>query len=186
MNYKKISFFLFPLLLLCAGCSLIHGGQAITEQIRGGGIIPENAARIYIRPFAAGKQGDDFKSEFFRRLKRTINLDGRLAVVESPGEADLILDAPVVQYYGENVKFDVTGRTVLRRLSITVRVTLAEKSTGRIIIKDKDKDLFTEYNPDSAIIDEVYRELADRTSSAVLSIILTGWAGCESGSRGSI
>jgi len=68
---------------------------------------------------------------------------------------------------------------VLRRISITVRVTLSERLTGRVIIRDKETDLLTEYNPDSAIINEVYRELADRASAAVLSIILTGWASVE-------
>ena len=177
MNYKKISFLLIPLLF--TGCSLFHNGGTITGQIKGGTIIPENAARICIKQFTGGTNGADFNNEYSRRLKTTINLDGRLAVVESADAADLLLDASPVHYAEENVKFDVTGRPVIRRISITVRVTLTENSTGRVIIKDKETDLFTEYNPDNAVIVEVYRELADRASAAVLSIILTGWASVE-------
>lgn len=174
------------MLIFLTGCSLVHDGRAISEQIEGGSIVPENAARIYIRPLAAGKQGEDFKNEYMRRLKRAINLDGRLAVVGAENKADLVLDAPPVRYAEENVKFDVTGRPVVRRISITLSVTLADRQRGRLLIKDKEKDLFTEYNPDSAIINEVQRELADRASAAVLSIILTGWAGRETGGRAGI
>ncbi|HQO39389.1 MAG TPA: LPS assembly lipoprotein LptE [Spirochaetota bacterium] len=177
MNYKKITFFFF--LLLFTGCSLFHNGGTITGQLKGGSIIPENAVRIYLREHTADDNGGEFNSEFSRRLKSRINLDGRLAVVESSDAADLLLDASTVHYAEENVKFDVTGRPVLRRISITVRVTLSERLTGRVIIRDKETDLLTEYNPDSAIINEVYRELADRASAAVLSIILTGWASVE-------
>ncbi|HPS56880.1 MAG TPA: LPS assembly lipoprotein LptE [Spirochaetota bacterium] len=169
-------FILLSLLLLLTGCSLFHNGEAISGQIKGGTIIPDSAGTIYIISFTGGTNGAEFNNEFARRLKRIINLDGRLSVVESVDESDLILDASPVRYSEENVRFDETGRPVLRRISITVRVTLSEKSTGRIIIKDKETDLFTEYNPDSAIMNDVYRELADRSSAAVLSIILTGWA----------
>lgn len=176
MNILKIQFIIFPLLLLFSGCSSLHDVRTISEQIGGGGIIPEDAAKIYVKPLQQGKQWDGFNNEFSRRLKRTINLDGRLAVVESADVADLVLDATTCRYAEENVRFDETGRAVLRRISITVSVTLVQSSTGRVIIKGKETEHFTEYNPDSAIIDEVYRELADRASAAVLSIILTGWA----------
>lgn len=176
MNTIKIKLILFPLFLLLTGCSLFQGGETITGQIKGGAIIPESAARIYIKQFTGGTDGTEFSSEYSRRLKSTINLDGRLAVVEFADESDLLLDASPVYYIEENVKFDASGRPVLRRISITVRVTLSERATGRIIIRDKETDLFTEYNPDSAIINEVHRKLSDRASAAVLSIILTGWA----------
>lgn len=175
MNILRIKLIVFPLLLL-AGCSFVQGGSAITEQVKGGSLIPENAARIYIKQFTGGTNGAEFGNEYSRRLKSAINLDGRLAVVESADESDLMLDASPVHYIEENVKFDASGRPVVRRISITVRVTLSERLTGRVIIRDKETDHFTQYNPDSAIINEVYRELADRASAAVLSIILTGWA----------
>ena len=177
MNIRTKLFKNFSVLLLVffAGCSLFHNGGTITGQLKGGSIIPENAVRIYLMEHAGG----GFNNEFSRRLKSRINLDGRLAVVESADTADLLLDSYTARCLDAGIKFDAAGRPVLRRISITVRVTLKESSTGSIIIKDKETDLFTEYNPDNAIIDEVYRELADRASAAVLSIILTGWAPAE-------
>ena len=169
-------FLLFPFYLALAGCSLFHDGRSITGQIEGGTLIPDSASRIFIRPFNDAGADPEFNEELMRRLKNRINLDGRLAVVTTEGESDLVLDPGLSHYEEQNVTFNPSGRVVKRRISLTVSVGLSETATGKIILKNREKELYIEFDPDRAIIAEVYRELADKTSAAVLSIIFTGWA----------
>jgi len=167
----------FSLLLLPGACSAVREGRSIAGQIEGGRIIPDSASRIYISILLGRGVPPEFSEELMLSLKTAISLDGRLTPVASEGESDRGLLLRPVLYGDQGILFDSAGRVVKRRIWLTVSVTLADRPSGKIIIRDKDADLSVEFDPDITEITEAYRLLAERTSAAVLSIIHTGWAG---------
>ena len=175
MSHIKTLIALFPVLLLSAGCSFFHNGEAISENIEGGKLIHDSASRLFIKPLSGKESNPDFNDELYRRLKNTINLDGRLAVVGTEPESDLVLGLVVVSYSEQDIRFDSAGRAVTRRISLTLAVTLTETVSGREKVRAKETDSFIVFDTEKSVISETYRDLAEKTSGKVLSIILTGW-----------
>lgn len=173
MNYFRIHLLL--LLLVCTGCSFLHNGSAITEQIEGGKIIPDSASRIYIKPVNGRISDPEFKDVFLTRLKSAINLDGRLAVTSGESGADIILEVEVTEFSEQVMAFDNTGRPVKVRISVVVKVSMRVTDTGREKVSGRTTDVNIVYEVDKSVRSDVLRALADMCSERVVSIIHTGW-----------
>ncbi len=105
-------------------------------------------------------------------------MDGRLAVVSSPLETDLVLSGKVLSFTLQNLEYNEIGQPVKKRMRITASVKLLDRINMRTVFRDSDVQSFRTYSDilppvenEFQVLNRVIDELAER----IVSQTLTGW-----------
>jgi outer membrane lipopolysaccharide assembly protein LptE/RlpB len=118
---------IFPLLtvLLTAGCGYHFASS--------GSGLPAQARTLYVERFGNRTRHTGINDEFMRYLKDEIAGHKRLELVESPGDADLILSGTVFYVETLPVSFNSVSEPTMYDLTMSANATLVDAHTHKII-----------------------------------------------------
>lgn len=118
---------IFPLLtvLLTAGCGYHFASS--------GSGLPAQARTLYVERFGNHTRQTGVNDEFMRYLKDEIADHKRLELVESPGEADLILSGTVAYVETLPVDFNSVSEPTMYDLTMSADATLVDAHTHKVI-----------------------------------------------------
>ena len=118
---------IFPLLtvLLTAGCGYHFASS--------GSGLPAQAKTLYVQRFGNHTRQTGVNDEFMRYLKDEIADHKRLELVESAGEADLVLSGTVSYAETLPVDFNSVSEPTLYDLTMSADATLVDAHTHKVI-----------------------------------------------------
>jgi outer membrane lipopolysaccharide assembly protein LptE/RlpB len=118
---------IFPLLtvLLTAGCGYHFASS--------GSGLPAQAKTLYVERFGNHTRQTGVNDEFMRYLKDEIADHKRLELVESPGEADLVLSGTVSYVETLPVAFNSVSEPTMYDLTMSADATLVDAHTHKVI-----------------------------------------------------
>ena len=117
---------IFPLLsLLLTGCGYHFASS--------GSGLPAQARTLYVERFGNHTRQTGVNDEFMRYLKDEIADHKRLELVESPGEADLILNGTVFYVETLPVSFNSVSEPTMYDLTMSANATLVDAHTHKVI-----------------------------------------------------
>jgi outer membrane lipopolysaccharide assembly protein LptE/RlpB len=124
---RRKSLAIFPLLtvLLTAGCGYHFASS--------GSGLPAQAKTLYVERFGDHTRQTGVNDEFMRYLKDEIADHKRLELVESPGEADLVLSGTVSYVETLPVSFNSVSEPTLYDLTMKADATLVNAHTHKVI-----------------------------------------------------
>lgn len=169
-----ISSFLFT------SCASVENNSVsvISKTFRGEEILHEGINRIYIEKISNGNIDSSIPVTLESSLKRRINIEGRLTVVDDISASDAILRVRIVKVISEPFDYDSSGRPGKKRIRIDSAVSLIYTRTGLERISRSEVYADDVYSTGGASTASEYREisgLTDKLSEKIISVIYTGW-----------
>jgi hypothetical protein len=134
------------LLLLAGSLSAVAGCR-----YRTGGALPEDVRTIGVVMLRNGTRVAGLECEVTQQIISAFNTGGRLQVVDSGGEPDLLVGGKVESYVRESVRSDRYGDVVSLRVVITARITV-RRADGAYLLKDVIV-VNTDVHPESGAVD---------------------------------
>lgn len=137
---------LFTSLLFSISCSSLYGPPAVH-------ILPENVKKIHVRPFINATKLSGIEVIFTKTVEEEIIRDGRLSLVNTEEEADVVLFAIIEEYalqsftYKKNMSMNKLSMNKLStdqlgtdqfKMSIKANVSLIDKNKGIVLWNESD------------------------------------------------
>lgn len=124
---RRRSLAIFPLLtvLLTAGCGYHFASS--------GSGLPAQAKTLYVERFGNHTRQTGVNDEFMRYLKDEIADHKRLELVDSPGEADLVLSGTVGYAETLPVAFNSVSEPTMYDLTMSADATLVDAHTHKVV-----------------------------------------------------
>ena len=122
---RSLAIFALLTVLLTAGCGYHFASS--------GSGLPAQAKTLYVERFGNRTRQTGVNDEFMRYLKDEIADHKRLELVESPGEADLILSGTVGYVETLPVSFNSVSEPTMYDLTMSADATLVDAHTHKII-----------------------------------------------------
>ncbi len=162
-------FWLFPVVLVVAGCSHYRLGTGTATGFATLYVAPvENATSL---PQAVAMVGSQIREALLR--------DGRVTLVNSPDQADAILELTLSNYSREAATVLPTDTVLARKfdLDLDALCTLRDNRTGRILFENRPLKARRQAFTDSGQLQSEYQALpllaaalADHIAHAVLDV----------------
>lgn len=122
---RSLAIFALLTVLLTAGCGYHFASS--------GSGLPAQAKTLYVERFGNRTRQTGVNDEFMRYLKDEIADHKRLELVESPGEADLILSGTVGYVETLPVSFNSVSEPTMYDLTMSADATLVDAHTHKVI-----------------------------------------------------
>lgn len=174
----KIAVFIFLLashsllLTLTSGC-----GYRVAGRVE----LPPDSRTIAVPVFYNKTFEPILEQSMTSAVKQEFNTNGRLAVVNNPRDADLVLKGTILSYGLTPLSFDRNQSVVMEyRVHIKVRVVLEDSRTQTILMEEPELEAVAEYlvHPDTSANrvaqDRAIQEAGRLFAENVVSRILEG------------
>ena len=170
-------------IILINSCSLVNNRESfqvknVLSNIDGEPVIPREANKISIPFFYNHTEKPSISEKLTLKVRRFINIDGRLAVVSDTSNADLRLLGMIVKYKIQPVQYGAFGEPIRKRLRILTSVRLYDiKREAEIFFENEIQsfeifsDALTPITSEIHVQDRVLENLARRISVKVID----GW-----------
>jgi len=150
----------------------------IASEMNGELVIPRDANKICVPTFRniTGMKG--IEEYLSREVRKRINIDGRLVVVDNDKGPQLLLSGIVTEYQVQDVNFDEFGRAVKKRLRIVARVSLSETIRGKVVFRNKSVQAFKSFSdihPPITSELEVRTEVLNQLAERIKLQTIRGW-----------
>ena len=178
----KLRIDIITIIITCTSllhCTAIQGDP--DKNIRGlfgGDIIPGKGAKIYICNFNSDTDSAFNRKELLIRLKRNLNSEGRLTVTDITDDAEIVLTGNISAYTVQPVKFNSQGRPELKRLRLTIFLTLRNKTAEQTIFSNRAVEAMHEFSDTKIPVETEFRaqlNLIDKIVPRIISQLYTGW-----------
>lgn len=161
-------------------CTMIQSGpdKGLRTLFEGGEIIPSDATKIYIRQFSSHSNKNFNIIELMNRLKRSLKIDGRLNVIDNDKDAEIILTGEVRAYTIQPVKFNTQRIPEIKRMRLTIALTLYNSNTGKTVFQNRIIEAMYEFSDITSPVETEFRaelNLIDKIIPDIISKIFTGW-----------
>jgi len=165
--------------ILC--CSTIIPGETdktLGSLLRGGDIVPADAAKIFLHNFTSTETLRFDISELMIRLKKQLNRDSRLTVTEKIDEAEIILSGEITGFTIQPLLFNQQGKAELKRMRITLSLSLYNTIRDEMIFHRRVVEALHEYSDITPPIETELRaglNLIDKITPRIAAQLFTGW-----------
>ncbi len=166
--------FLAALTLLTVSC-----GYALVGT---GSFLPPEVKTIQVPAFVNRTTRVELEQRVTQAIAEEVVSRGRLRLVTSPAEADVILRGEVQSFNINPVAFNEQGRATQYQVSVTAKIELVNHRQDDKVLWKNDNYLFTEnYAIDIATADafdqesRAIREIAERFSRSVVTNLMEGF-----------
>ena len=178
----KLRIDIITIILTCTSllhCITIQGDPDKNARgLFGGDIIPNKGAKIFICNFTSDA-GPAFNSkELLVRLKRKIISAGRLSVTNIQDETEIVLTGNISAYTVQPVKFNSQGHPELKRLRLTIFLTLRNTKAEQTIFSNRAIEAMHEFSDTKIPVETEFRaqlNLIDKIVPRIISQLYTGW-----------
>ncbi len=150
----------------------------ILNNINGEPVVPRHANKIFLYPFENSTANITLSDKLAIRLKKLINMDGRLTVVKSVEISDLFFKGEIVTFSIQSLDFGTLARPVKKRLLIAARIGLVDNRLKKSIFNNSYiqsfyifSDILPPVETEITAAEKALHQLAER----MLSKIITGW-----------
>jgi hypothetical protein len=173
----------------CPGCGTGIGKEevpikSVLESMNGQPVVPREANRIWIPPFAGGAGTGMLGQRLALRLREYIAMDGRLAVVNEGKHADLVLNGTVLLYQVQPLAYDDLGVPVKKRIRMVASCRLLDIPREKVIFNEAEIQAFeifsdtvpplvTEESARERIMESLARRIALQTVSGWYTELMT-------------
>lgn len=169
--------------IVCASflsCKIIQGSSDTNVRglFEGGEIIPADATKIYIREFSSENNTNFNTAELINRLKRNLVIDERLIIIDNDKDAEIILSGEITSYTIQPVKFTPQRIPELKRMRLTIALTLYNIETGKTVFQNRLIEAMHEFSDITHPVETQYRaelNLIDKIVPKIISQLFTGW-----------
>jgi outer membrane lipopolysaccharide assembly protein LptE/RlpB len=120
--------------------------KRIVSEMNGQPVVPRDANRVCVPIFKNLTSMKGIENYLSGEIRKRINIDGRLVVVDNNSDPQLLLSGIITEYQLQDVNFDEFGRAVKKRLRIVVRVSLSETTTEKIVFRNKAVQAFRSFS----------------------------------------
>lgn len=177
------SFSLLLSILIFDGCNLDNrrdesAAREVLRNLDGEPVIPRNANKIIIPFFHNYTSKPSISEKLTLKLRRSVNMDGRLAVVSTGRNADLRLVGMIVQYEVQPIQYGNFGEAVRKRLRIIAAVKLFDIKKREEIFYERGIQAFEVYSdlipPISSEI-QVQERVLEKLARRIAFKVVNGW-----------
>lgn len=180
MKLRIVIITIIALLTSGLSCSVMQGGEDknVRTLFEGGELIPGKGTKIYVNNFESGLYKNFNSKELVSRLKRNINSDVTLTVTDIKDEAEIILTGIITAYTIQPVEFNLQGQPELKRLRLTLALTLYNPVREHTIFRSRIVEAMHEYSDTRFPVETELRaqlKLIDKIVPRIISQIYTGW-----------
>lgn len=173
-----ITLLLLSCLLYCSTIIPGDSDNTLKRLLQGGDIVPANAAKIFLRTFTSPETVKFNISELMIRLKKHLNRDSRLTVTENIDEAEIVLSGEITGYTIQPLLFNPQGKAELKRMRVTLSLSLYNSITGEMIFHRRVVEALHEYSDITPPIETELRaglNLIDKITPRIAAQLFTGW-----------
>lgn len=174
------------IIAIIAVCTFLFSCSVIKESsdtnvrglFEGGEIIPADATKIYIRKFSSENNINFNTIELLNQLKRNLNIDERLNIVDNDEDAEIILSGRITTYTIQPVKFTPQRIAELKRMRLTIALTLYNTDTDKTIFQNRPVEAMHEFSDINPPVETEFRaelNLIDKIIPKIISQLFTGW-----------
>lgn len=152
--------------------------KSVMNSMDGEPVVPRKANRIFVPDFSNRSGRESIQTLLTLKLRKFIYSGGRLALVESRENADLLLQGEVTSFTIEPVQYSVIGVPVKKRMRMAAKVTLTDASRGKVIFLGKSVQAFEEYsdNVPPVVTEESAKEkIIDALAQRITAQVESGW-----------
>ncbi len=150
----------------------------VVENIDGEPVVPRDANTIYLQGIVNRTVKRGLPERLMIRIKESINIDGRLAVIPDVSKSDLKLNVIITGHQIQNLEFSDMGIPIKKRLRITAEIRLRNNVKEKYIFSNYTVQAFEEFSdmrpPIQSVMqveENVISELAERISLKTIQ----GW-----------
>lgn len=152
--------------------------KSVLNSMNGEPVVPRKANRIFVPDFSNRSGRASIHTLLTLKLRKFIYSGGRLALVESRENADLLLQGEVMSFVIEPVQYSVIGLPVKKRMRMAATVTLTDASRGKLIFLGRSVQAFEEYsdNVPPVVTEESAKErIIDSLAQRITAQVESGW-----------
>lgn len=118
---------------MCAA-AIALGSWGCGYRLAGSGsVLPPHIRSIAVRPFENQTTRPEIEQRVTEDVSRELSRRRRYSVVTNPLEADAVLDGAITGYHTRPVQFGQEGRQSQVEAVVTLRATLREVATDRVL-----------------------------------------------------
>lgn len=169
--------------VVCAvffSCSIIKESSDTNVRglFEGGEIIPADATKIHIRKFSSENNINFNTIELLNQLKRNLTIDERLNIVDNDKDAEIILSGKITAYTIQPVKFTPQRIAELKRMRLTIALTLYNTDRDKTIFQNRPVEAMHEFSDINHPVETELRaelNLIDKIIPKIISQLFTGW-----------
>lgn len=169
---------IFTVIILSA-CSNGEKRQAmLSETFTGNRLLPEGVSRIYIDEITDGSVNSTVKETFDIVLRRRINLNQQLSLINSPDKSDLLLKIRLSGYSLKPVKYNTSGEVIQKKIRLDAYVQMIYIPTGEEKIRNKmvrSELIYSDKNPPVMSDYSAATALTDLLAERIVSVATTGF-----------
>ncbi len=174
---------IITIIAVCAflfSCSIIKESSDTNLRglFEGGEIIPADATKIYIKEFSSENNISFNTTELLNQLKRSLNIDERLNIVDNDKDAEIILSGKITAYTIQPVKFTPQRIAELKRMRLTIALTLYNADKDKTIFQNRPVETMHEFSDINHPVETEFRaelNLIDKIIPKIISQLFTGW-----------
>ena len=169
---------LFAVMILSVCSNGEKRDAIISETFKGNRLLPEGVSRIYIDEVSDGSINSTAKETFDIVLRRRINLNPQLSLIDTPDNSDLVLKLRLTGYSSKPVKYNESGEVIEKKLRLNAYVHMIYIPAGEekirnklveseLVYSDKNPPIMSEYN--------AITSLTDLLAERIVSVVTTGF-----------
>lgn len=175
---------LLLIILLVSACSTSDvketagGVTSVFEHLNGEPVVPRAANTIYVEPFGNTSSLNGLEDRFMTRFYTLITTDGRLALIKSEDNADIIMRGAILSIEIQNITYSKFGQPDKKRVRIRANVKLIDNKKKKIIFDDSEVQAFTEFSEITPPIIQEFQAVEttlDTLAKRLFSKIINGW-----------
>lgn len=165
--------------IILSACSNGEKRKAmLSETFTGNRLLPEGVSRIYIDKVTDGSVDSTAKETFDVVLRRRINLNPQLSLIDTPDNSDLILKIRLTGYSLEPVKYNTSGEVIQKKIRLDAYVRMIYVPTGEEKIRNKLVQAELKYSDKNPPITSDYSATTSLTAllaDRIVSVATTGF-----------
>ena len=176
---RRLKIFTLLMFFLIFSCSSgDKRDSVISKTFKGTRMLPDAVNRIYINKISSENVSSAVKDVFEYSLRKCINLNQKLDLVESPEKSDLIVKILLTGYSSVPVKFNSSGIAEETKLRLDSFVWITAAATGEDRVKNKKVEseyLYSGIKPPVMSEFKAITFLSDLLAERIVSVMSTGW-----------
>ena len=169
---------LFSAFIITACSSAGPDDSSVSKVFKGNRMLPEGVSRIYLDETTDGSVDRTAKDTFDIVLRRRINFNKQLSLMDTPDKSDLVLKVRLTGYTIKPVKYNTSGEAVQKKISLNAYVHMIYIPTGEEKIRNKlveSELIYSDKNPPIMSDYNAITSLTDILAERVVSVVTTGF-----------
>ena len=150
----------------------------VIRNIDGEPVVPRTANMLYIPPIKNLTAGKGISEKLMLRLRRSIQADGRLSLVDEEKSADLVLEVAVLKYRIQSIAYERGGNPTRKRIRIVAGTRMVDLNKRKLIFHDNSVQAFYEFSdtvPPITTEQEALFRVLDSLGIRITAKAMSGW-----------